>query len=61
VSSKGKRDRKTIGYEREHGHGFDTPWHSKVGGSGSMDTKAALERMGKPVGDRIGERTKGLS
>ncbi|MEW2414246.1 hypothetical protein AB0953_11050 [Streptomyces sp. NPDC046866] len=41
------------------GHGFDGPVRSKV--KGGLHTKAALKRTGVPVGDRIGERTKGLS
>ncbi|MFG2293854.1 hypothetical protein [Streptomyces sp. NPDC048603] len=40
-------------------HGFDGPVRSKI--KGGPHTKAALKRAGTPQGDRIGERTKGLS
>ncbi|CAL9461069.1 hypothetical protein SUDANB120_02642 [Streptomyces sp. enrichment culture] len=41
------------------GHGFAGPVRSKV--KGGAHTKADLKRAGAPVGDRIGERTRGLS
>ncbi|MEV7541691.1 MULTISPECIES: hypothetical protein [unclassified Streptomyces] len=41
------------------GHGFEGPLHSKV--KGGAHTKAALKRAGTPQGDRIGERSRGLS
>ncbi|MEU8464745.1 hypothetical protein [Streptomyces sp. NPDC029003] len=41
------------------GHGFEGPVRSKV--KGGAHTKAALKRSGTPQGDRIGERTRGLS
>ncbi|MDA5284800.1 hypothetical protein ACWGHM_37950 [Streptomyces sp. NPDC054904] len=41
------------------GHGFDGPVRSKV--KGGAHTKAALKRAGTPQGDRIGERSRGLS
>ncbi|MCX5199047.1 hypothetical protein OOK31_35055 [Streptomyces sp. NBC_00249] len=41
------------------GHGFDGPIRSKV--KGGAHTKAALKRAGTPQGDRIGERSRGLS
>ncbi|WP_256987204.1 hypothetical protein [Streptomyces sp. BR123] len=41
------------------GHGFDGPVRSKV--KGGLHTKASLKRAGTPQGDRIGERSKGLS
>ncbi|MEU3913130.1 MULTISPECIES: hypothetical protein, partial [Streptomyces] len=41
------------------GHGFEGPLHSKV--KGGVHTKAALKRAGTPQGDRIGERSPGLS
>lgn len=44
---------------RPPSHGFEAPLHSKV--KGGAHTKAALKRSGTPQGDRIGERTKGLS
>ncbi|MEU9084708.1 hypothetical protein [Streptomyces sp. NPDC048357] len=44
---------------RMPGHGFDGPVRSKV--KGGLHTKAALKRAGTPQGDRIGERTSGLS
>ncbi|MGW7101354.1 hypothetical protein [Streptomyces sp. NPDC054838] len=44
---------------RTPGHGFEGPVPSKV--KGGAHTKAALKRSGAPQGDRIGERTKGLS
>ncbi|WP_234327769.1 hypothetical protein [Streptomyces sp. NRRL F-2664] len=44
---------------RSPGHGFDGPVRSKV--KGGPHTKAALKRAGTPQGDRIGERTSGLS
>ncbi|MEU6309933.1 hypothetical protein [Streptomyces sp. NPDC047014] len=44
---------------RPQGHGFDGPVRSKV--KGGPHTKAALKRAGTPQGDRIGERTSGLS
>ncbi|MFE9257842.1 hypothetical protein [Streptomyces sp. NPDC006879] len=40
-------------------HGYAGPLHSKV--KGGAHTKADLKRAGSPQGDRIGERTKGLS
>uniref|UniRef100_A0AAU2JQZ6 Uncharacterized protein n=1 Tax=Streptomyces sp. NBC_00049 TaxID=2903617 RepID=A0AAU2JQZ6_9ACTN len=52
--------------EQEHaqlpptqGHGFAGPVRSKV--KGGPHTKAALKRAGTPQGDRIGERSSGLS
>ncbi|MER5929524.1 hypothetical protein [Streptomyces sp. NPDC002054] len=47
------------GLERGHGHGFEGPVRSKV--KGGAHTKAELKRAGTPQGDRIGERSKGLS
>ncbi|MFE5805600.1 hypothetical protein OG444_16900 [Streptomyces sp. NBC_01232] len=44
---------------RSAGHGFDGPVRSKV--KGGLHTKAALKRAGTPQGDRIGERSSGLS
>ncbi|MFB6619819.1 hypothetical protein ACIGFK_29910 [Streptomyces sp. NPDC085524] len=44
---------------RTQGHGFEGPLRSKV--KGGLHTKAALKRAGTPQGDRIGERTSGLS
>ncbi|MFD8979477.1 hypothetical protein [Streptomyces sp. NPDC059564] len=44
---------------RTQGHGFDGPIRSKV--KGGAHTKAALKRAGTPQGDRIGERSRGLS
>ncbi|MEU5150444.1 MULTISPECIES: hypothetical protein [Streptomyces] len=44
---------------RPPGHGFDGPVRSKV--KGGLHTKADLKRAGTPQGDRIGERTSGLS
>ncbi|MET9604515.1 hypothetical protein ABZZ17_05540 [Streptomyces sp. NPDC006512] len=44
---------------RTAGHGFDGPVRSKV--KGGAHTKAALKRAGTPQGDRIGERSRGLS
>ncbi|MEV6649222.1 hypothetical protein [Streptomyces sp. NPDC051219] len=41
------------------GHGYPGPVQSKI--KGSAHTKADLKRAGSPQGDRIGERTKGLS
>ncbi|WP_405710489.1 hypothetical protein OG264_17070 [Streptomyces xanthophaeus] len=41
------------------GHGFAGPLRSKV--KGGAHTKAALKRAGTPQGDRIGERSRGLS
>lgn len=41
------------------GHGFEGPLRSKV--KGGAHTKAALKRAGTPQGDRIGERSRGLS
>ncbi|MET9963181.1 hypothetical protein ABZ128_29635 [Streptomyces sp. NPDC006326] len=41
------------------GHGFDGPLRSKV--KGGAHTKADLKRAGTPQGDRIGERSRGLS
>ncbi|MEU3469385.1 hypothetical protein ACGFY6_14940 [Streptomyces sp. NPDC048387] len=40
-------------------HGFEGPLHTKV--KGGAHTKASLKRSGTPQGDRIGERSKGLS
>ncbi|MFF4368643.1 hypothetical protein [Streptomyces sp. NPDC001594] len=40
-------------------HGFEGPLHTKV--KGGAHTKAALKRSGAPQGDRIGERSRGLS
>ncbi|MEV7416881.1 hypothetical protein [Streptomyces sp. NPDC089919] len=47
------------GPPRTADHGFGGPLHSKV--KGGAHTKAALKRSGSPQGDRIGERSKGLS
>lgn len=44
---------------RTQGHGFDGPIRSKV--KGGAHTKASLKRAGTPQGDRIGERSRGLS
>ncbi|UQX01578.1 hypothetical protein [Streptomyces sp. RerS4] len=44
---------------RPPGHGFDGPVRSKV--KGGVHTKADLKRAGTPQGDRIGERSRGLS
>ncbi|MER6448827.1 hypothetical protein [Streptomyces venezuelae] len=44
---------------RAPGHGFSGPVRSKV--KGGSHTKAALKRAGTPQGDRIGERSSGLS
>ncbi|THA85590.1 hypothetical protein E6U81_06020 [Streptomyces sp. A0592] len=44
---------------RPPGHGFDGPVRTKV--KGGLHTKAALKRAGTPQGDRIGERSSGLS
>ncbi|MCX4692755.1 hypothetical protein [Streptomyces sp. NBC_01408] len=44
---------------RTQGHGFEGPVRSKV--KGGAHTKAALKRAGTPQGDRIGERSRGLS
>ncbi|MFJ3926106.1 hypothetical protein [Streptomyces sp. NPDC090022] len=44
---------------RPAGHGFDGPVRSKI--KGGVHTKAELKRAGTPQGDRIGERSKGLS
>ncbi|MFE9632399.1 hypothetical protein [Streptomyces sp. NPDC006463] len=44
---------------RPAGHGFDGLVRSKV--KGGAHTKAALKRSGTPQGDRIGERSRGLS
>ncbi|GAA3098099.1 hypothetical protein OHU17_20675 [Streptomyces goshikiensis] len=44
---------------RAQGHGFEGPVRSKV--KGGAHTKAELKRSGTPQGDRIGERTRGLS
>ncbi|MGG8405741.1 hypothetical protein ACM614_03655 [Streptomyces sp. 12297] len=41
------------------GHGFEGPVRSKV--KGGLHTKAELKRAGSPQGDRIGERSRGLS
>ncbi|MEU7551689.1 hypothetical protein AB0B01_04865 [Streptomyces sp. NPDC044571] len=41
------------------GHGFEGPLRSKV--KGGAHTKADLKRAGTPQGDRIGERSRGLS
>lgn len=40
-------------------HGFDGPLRTKV--KGGAHTKAELKRAGTPQGDRIGERSRGLS
>ncbi|MGW6704146.1 hypothetical protein ACWGDE_04540 [Streptomyces sp. NPDC054956] len=40
-------------------HGFEGPVRSKV--KGGAHTKAELKRAGTPQGDRIGERSRGLS
>ncbi|MEU9179740.1 hypothetical protein AB0C90_23330 [Streptomyces sp. NPDC048550] len=44
---------------RPAGHDFDGRLRSKV--KGGAHTKAALKRAGTPQGDRIGERSRGLS
>lgn len=44
---------------RPPGHGFGGPVHSKV--KGGVHTKPSLKRAGAPQGDRIGERSRGLS
>ncbi|WP_251051012.1 MULTISPECIES: hypothetical protein [unclassified Streptomyces] len=44
---------------RAQGHGFEGPVRSKV--KGGAHTKAELKRSGTPQGDRIGERSRGLS
>ncbi|MEU8435287.1 hypothetical protein AB0F18_20665 [Streptomyces sp. NPDC029216] len=44
---------------RTHGHGFEGLVRSKV--KGGAHTKADLKRAGTPQGDRIGERSRGLS
>ncbi|MEV6950940.1 hypothetical protein [Streptomyces sp. NPDC051183] len=44
---------------RPPGHGFDGLVRSKI--KGGAHTKAALKRAGTPQGDRIGERSRGLS
>lgn len=44
---------------RPPGHGFDGPLRSKI--KGGVHTKADLKRAGAPQGDRIGERSRGLS
>lgn len=44
---------------RPAGHGFDGRLRSKV--KGGAHTKAELKRAGTPQGDRIGERSRGLS
>ncbi|MFF5704594.1 hypothetical protein ACFY7H_19130 [Streptomyces sp. NPDC012794] len=44
---------------RAQGHGFEGPVRSKV--KGGAHTKADLKRAGTPQGDRIGERSRGLS
>ncbi|MER5729668.1 hypothetical protein ABT084_15225 [Streptomyces sp. NPDC002138] len=41
------------------GHGYEGGLRSKV--KGGAHTKAALKRSGTPQGDRIGERSRGLS
>ncbi|MET8750418.1 hypothetical protein ABZW32_10065 [Streptomyces sp. NPDC004667] len=41
------------------GHGFEGPVRTKV--KGGVHTKASLKRAGTPQGDRIGERSRGLS
>ncbi|MBW5483948.1 hypothetical protein [Streptomyces bambusae] len=41
------------------GHGFEGPVRSKV--KGGAHTKAELKRSASPKGDRIGERSRGLS
>ncbi|MET9856819.1 hypothetical protein ABZY57_28285 [Streptomyces sp. NPDC006450] len=43
----------------QHAHGFSGPVRSKV--KGGAHTKAELKRAGTPQGDRIGERSRGLS
>jgi hypothetical protein len=41
------------------GHGYEGRLRTKV--KGGLHTKAELKRAGTPQGDRIGERSKGLS
>ncbi|WP_328299307.1 hypothetical protein OG389_16825 [Streptomyces sp. NBC_00435] len=43
----------------QQAHGFEGPVRSKV--KGGAHTKAELKRAGTPQGDRIGERSRGLS
>lgn len=43
----------------QQGHGSEPPLRSKV--KGGAHTKAELKRAGTPQGDRIGERSRGLS
>lgn len=43
----------------QQAHGFAGPVRTKV--KGGAHTKAELKRAGTPQGDRIGERSKGLS
>lgn len=40
-------------------HGFSGPVRTKI--KGGAHTKAELKRAGTPQGDRIGERSRGLS
>ncbi|WP_371616370.1 hypothetical protein [Streptomyces sp. NBC_00454] len=47
------------GPPRGQTHGFDHELRSKI--KGGAHTKAALKRAGTPQGDRIGERSRGLS
>ncbi|GLX37983.1 hypothetical protein Sros01_40560 [Streptomyces roseochromogenus] len=46
-------------FPRAQGHGFEGPVRTKV--KGGAHTKASLKRAGTPQGDRIGERSRGLS
>ncbi|MCB5166397.1 hypothetical protein LG634_16325 [Streptomyces bambusae] len=57
--AKEKKEPRTTEAPWTKGHGLDHPLRSKV--KGGLHTKAALKRAGSPQGDRIGERTKGLS
>ncbi|MFD3550186.1 hypothetical protein ACFWUW_32170 [Streptomyces sp. NPDC058655] len=67
MSEEQKRDvRAAVARVQEHlqppraqGHGFEGPVRSKV--KGGAHTKADLKRAGTPQGDRIGERSRGLS
>ncbi|MDG4860271.1 hypothetical protein P8605_19290 [Streptomyces sp. T-3] len=49
----------TTDHPPQHGHGYQGPVKNKV--KGGTHSKAAGKRAGTPQGDRIGERTKGLS
>ncbi|MFD3542266.1 hypothetical protein ACFWUQ_22635 [Streptomyces sp. NPDC058662] len=53
------QDQFQVQVPRAQGHGFEGPVRSKV--KGGAHTKADLKRAGTPQGDRIGERSRGLS